>query len=244
MEEWKDLTSGTDIELCPGIEVFLYDRKKVDEDNFKGLTAQYLDSGADQIYLYNQYREAVELPDMTEWNKTHKDFKLYEGEGFIPAEMQMWDHDVCSREDRAKPVFWEASSSIEKAKSGLRRHVLTFSEPYVVPRGGKGFDPLPILIKGEAEFTKLTGDITDGKVTLFLGVKKDVTPPTVTVDGKEAKLIGKTDKACFCRGDVPGKFLGLDYYAYEPTVTGGNYRAIKFFAKDCSVEYLEFMVEA
>ena len=247
ISEWKALCEGTDVEIAAGLEFYLWNNIKVDAESARGLSAQYFDEGADKIYLYNHYREAVALPDMTEWNKAHPGFKLFEEATDNTDDKQAWNMDRLAAIDRDKIKIWEAAENLSSAKSKTRRHVLTFTEPCLVPKGGKPFMPLPLTVEGKATLEKLTGDITDGKVTLYLGVKKDAVPPKVTVDGSEAKLVGKTRDAYFAApeydGNAPEAFISLDYYAYEPKVNSGNVRSLEFFSDSTTVEYLEFKVE-
>ena len=247
ISEWKALCEGTDVEIAAGLEFYLWNNIKVDAASARGLSAQYFDEGADKIYLYNHYREAVALPDMTEWNKAHPGFKLFEEATDNTDDKQAWNMDRLAAIDRDKIKIWEAAENLSSAKSKTRRHVLTFTEPCLVPKGGKPFMPLPLTVEGKATLEKLTGDITDGKVTLYLGVKKDAVPPKVTVDGSEAKLVGKTRDAYFAApeydGNAPEAFISLDYYAYEPKVNSGNVRSLEFFSDSTTVEYLEFKVE-
>ena len=245
VSDWKALCEGTDVELAVGLEYYAWDKIKVSEECAKGFAAQYLDCGADRIYLYNHYREALELPDMTKWYKSHPGFTLASSVGAFDS--APWDLEKLKRIDAERISIWEATKSREAAKSGARRSLLTFEEPFLVPVGAERFDPLPIKIHGEVNFKKLTGDVTDGRVTLFLGVKAGVTPPRVLVDGREAPLLGKSEDAYFAhpelQGPLPERFEGLEYYAYAPTVSGDLYRDITFISDDCSVEYLEFKAE-
>ena len=150
------------------------------------------------------------------------------------------------RSSNAKPAIWEACSDLNNIYGNTRRHVLTFTEDYLVPKGGNAFNPLPIRVNGEASFRKLTGKIKGEEALLYLGITKDAKPPRVTVDGSEALLIGKTDDAYFCAperdGPNPSYFTNFDYYAYEVNAGEGNYRDIRFFANSVAVEYLEFKV--
>ena len=248
ISEWKALCAGTDVEIAAGLEFYLWNNIKVSEECCKGLASQYFDDGADKIYLYNYYREAVKLPDMTEWNKAHPDFTLFKDTDDNTDDAKLWNTELLAKIDQNKIKIWESSENITAAKSGKRRHVLTFTEPCLVPKGGNSFMPLPLTVEGSAVLEKLTGDITDGKVTLFLGVKAGVTPPRVKVDGSDATLLGKTRDAYFANpeydGNEPTGFTCLDYYAYQPIVKEGNVRSVEFFADSTSVEYLEFMVEA
>ncbi len=248
ISKWKELCQGTNVEIAAGLEFYLWSNIKVDEASAKGLASQYFDDGADKIYLYNYYREAVKLPDMTGWNKAHPSFSLFNETADNTDDADAWDMERLSAIDSDKTKIWKATENLASAKSGTRRHVLTFTEPCLVPKGGTPFSPLPFTVEGKATLEKLTGNITDGKVTLFLGITKNATPPTVTVDGYEAKLIGKSDDAYFahpeCDGNPPERFAVLDYYAYEPRVDLGNVRRLEFFADSLKVEYLEFKVEA
>lgn len=245
--EWVALTEGSDVEIAAGLEFYLWGNIKVNGETAKGLCAQYFDEGSKKIYLYNHYREAVELPDMTEWNKTHPGFVLFEEDKNETDSPNNWATDRLAKIDRDKAKIWEASENAQVAKTGVRRHVLTFTETSMVPKGGRYFNPLPLKVEGKAELKKLTGDLTDGNVTLYLGIKKGATPPTVKVDGFDARLIGKTEDAYFAHpeydGNEPVNFTSLDYYAYDVKVCKSNYRNLEFFADSLSVEYLEFRVD-
>ena len=246
ISEWVKLCEGTSVTVSAGIEFYLWEQIKVNEEVQRGLSAQYFDEGADKIYLYNYYREAVELPDMTEWYKTHPNFSITEKRNTTMEESQIWDSERMKKLDQAKIGVWEAAADKESARAGTRRHILTFTEDVLVPRGGNSFNPLPISVNGEKGFRKLTGRLVGEEVLLYIGVTKDAEPPRITVDGKEAVLIGKTEDAYFQTperdGPNPAYFANFDYYAYKPTVGEGNYRDIKFFSDSVAVEYLEFKV--
>lgn len=244
--EWVRLAEGTKTEISAGLEFYLWGQIKVNGDTARGLCAQYLDEGSGKIYLYNFYREAVLLPDMTEWYKTHPNFKIDEKRYDAIGDKNIWDCDKMLTLDFAKPAIWEACSDLDNIYGKTRRHVLTFTEDCLVPKGGNAFNPLPIRVNGEESFSKLTGKVKGEKVLLYLGITKDAKPPRVTVDGKEATLIGKTEDAYFQNpekdGPNPSYFGSFDYYAYEVTAGEGNYRDISFFSDSVAVEYLEFKV--
>ena len=246
ISEWKKLTEGTDVTVAAGIEFYLWEQIKINAEVQRALSAQYFDEGADKIYLYNQYREAVELPDMTEWFATHPSYASSEKRSTTAEEAAIWNSDLLAKIDLYKTDVWDASADATSARAGTRRHILTFTEDCLVPKGGTAFSPLPIRICGEVSFTKLTGNLIGEDVLLYIGITKDANPPRVTVDGNEASLIGRTDDAYFQNpdrdGPNPSYFTNFDYYAYKVIPGEGNYREIKFYSDSLAVEYLEFKV--
>ena len=247
ISDWVALAEGTNVEISAGLEFYLWLPIKVNDETVRGLASQYFDSGAERIYLYNYYREAVALPDMTEWSKAHPDFRLSNENGDDTDDAHIWNTEKLAAIDFDKTKIWAACENPEAARNGARRHVLTYLENCLVPRGGKYFDPLPIKVEGTAQFKKLTGKLLGEEALLYLGVKQGVKAPRVTVDGNEATLLGATDDAYFANpetdGSIPERFNGLDYYAYKPTVDEEDYRKLTFEG-DASIEYLEFKVNA
>ena len=244
--EWKKLTDGTEVSIAAGIEFYLWEQIKINDEVQRGFSAQYFDEGADKIYLYNQYREAVDLPDMTEWYAAHPNYASLEKRNTTAKEAAIWNSELLAKIDQYKIGVWEAAADKISARAGTRRHILTFTEDCLVPKGGNSFEPLPIKICGEASFKKLTGNLTGEDVLLYIGITKDAEPPKVTIDGSEAALIGKTEDAYFQNpdrdGPNPSYFTNFDYYAYKVIPGEGNYREIKFCSDSCNVEYLEFKV--
>lgn len=246
--EWKKLTEGTSVEIVAGLEFYLKGRINISEECANALTAQYLDDGSDGMYLYNYYRESVPLPDMTEWYKKHPDFVLFDrkvedkrrADGFV-----FWDFEKFLKLDRNKAAIWEACANGDVARESVRRHVMTYTEPPLVPKGGNSFFPFPAVVSGTLTLEKLTGEVENRRTVLYLGVNKNDTPPEVTLDDSPATLLGKTEDAYYQNPakecDLTG-YENTDFYAYAITPKSGTRRKITLAAENTTVNYLEIKV--
>jgi len=252
IDKWKALTEGTRVEVWPGIEYFLTRPVINTEENARGFAAQYLDLGADKIYIFNQFRECVH----------------YEGDGWeerIPTSPVPEYTDIHRRHDALISAIWRAAYSSDSAHGGKRRHVAVNGEPRLSPKGTRPYMPLPIKVDGHATARKITGLANAGRVLLYLGVIPGNEPPRVEVDGTPATLLGITDDSCFARSGISraelsrlgsnnySAYSGIDpkdiaslgvsdYYAYEVTSPDLPTRTLSFYG-NTTVNYLEFVIE-
>ena len=235
VSEWKRISEGCDVEIWPSLEFFLAAPAVNSPETVKAFAAQYLDEGADKIYLFNYYRECLQSEN-DEWNIYGIDTSR-----FMPYNDNFRSIDFRNRNS------WIAASNTDIAHSGERRHILTYVEEALTPKGVSGFLPLPIDIDGAATLTKLTGNAASCGVVLYLGVKNG-DAPDVTVDGNTAKPLGATDDAYYSFCDLFGA-TGRDalgdscFYAYAVTPNGGNLRRIDI-SGSCRITYLEVKITA
>jgi len=234
ISDWKELVKGTPVEIYAGMEVLLRFPVFQTLETVKGFAAQYLDAGADKIYLYNFFR--LRAKDMQE-----QDFKAYEDYEYYLKNVE--------RDDFLRDV-WEACSAEENCKRGVRRHVMTFREDCMIPRTEKNrqhYRPLPARITGEQVFYLETGDCQERKVTLYLGVRRQDAEPSVRVDKAAALSLGITDEAYVCHPVLAAQgrtgYEEMAVYAYEATVSAGNTREIAVSGSDLVLQYLEIKVE-
>lgn len=177
--DWKKMAEGTDVEIWAGLETHLNEPILQSTETVKGFAAQYFDAGADKIYLYNYFRQRARERKTCDFEK-QEDREIYllgvEQDGFVPA-------------------VWDACSAVEKAKSGTRRHVVTYRENCTKPFREGEYRPLPMTLDGETAFTMQTGDCENKRVTLFVGVAQGDATPDITVDGTSVPRLGITDDA-------------------------------------------------
>ena len=90
---------------------------------------------------------------------------------------------------------------------------------------------------------------SEGKrVTLLIGVSREDSAPTVTVDGTISPFIGKTSDA-YClhprkmSSSEEKTYADVDFYAYEVAPSGERNRDIVLVGDDVTVRYLELKVE-
>ena len=249
--EWCELVKGSDVTVTAGLEFYLYDRIEIGDDCMRGFAAQYVDEGSDGMYLYNFYREFVELPDMTEWMKAHPGFELYrdDSESKIGSDKMeaVWNSLDLGAIDRNKIAPWEICSDPKSSGMGTRRHVMTYMEDCMCPKGGTPYRPLPITVTGEARLEKLTGNIEGREAYLYLGLKGESMPTEVTVDGNTAELVGKTEDAYVLNpkaAEALPKYKALTYVSYRIAPNSDNRRDICIKANGAEIEYLEIKVES
>lgn len=251
IHEWRDMLKPYGVELLAGIEYFLWDRIAVDDDSMRALTAQYIDDGADGIYLYNYYREAVALADMTEWNAKNPDFVLYSGEtvtALSDDEKRIWEGPDLTAIDARKVPMWEIAADPDNSRNGVRRHVMTFTEPSLVPKGGNAYRPLPRNVDGEVILEKLTGSTEGREVRLYIGIHKDDVLPEVTVDGERAEYLGVTDDSYVQNpvdeGNISARYKDFVFHSYKVMPSKEVWRKITFKSPCATLEYLEIKVES
>ena len=125
---------------------------------------------------------------------------------------------------------------------------MTYTEPSLIPKGGKAYRPLPVEISGEATLEKLTGYLNGKKATLFLGFSEYSENTTVTVDGTPATLLGETTDAYYQHpveeASDSARFAGCKFLAYSFTPNAETLRRITVASPKSKLVYLEIKVEA
>ena len=251
ISDWCDMLKPYGVEVLAGLEYFLWDRIAVDDDSMRALTAQYIDDGADGIYLYNYYREAVLLPDMSKWYLENPDFTI-SAEGATATlserEKRLWEGPDLAAIDARKVPMWEIAADPDNSRNGVRRHVMTFTEPSLVPKGGNAYRPLPVRIAGELTLEKMTGNTEGREVVLYIGLHKGDKLPTVTVDGAPAEYIGTTVDSYIQNpvdeGNISKSYAEFCYHAYKVAPSAAVRRKITFRSAEATLEYLEIKVES
>lgn len=159
-------------------------------------------------------------------------------------------HCVSDAKDNELTAAWKACSSVENAKAGVRRHVMTYREDCMTPKGATPYRPLPVAIDGEKTMTLQTGDCAGAKTTLYLGVSPESKLAEVIVDGKKAVCKGKAQDSymqnpkrdCDEDRDMAKMLRDSEYYAYEFTAGKGNVREIVVTGNG-TLKYLEIKIE-
>ena len=234
VSEWKKLVRNSGVEIYAGLESFLFHPVQLKEEAAKGLTVQYIDAGADKIYLYNFFRTCVQPEDKAD------EICLFKGDDAYPT------NALSERNERDLKKIWQACSDVETARKGTRRHIMSYQEPHATPIGVKGYRPLPAKINGEATFTLQTGKCTEDDCVLILGIKAGSDLPEIVLDGNKAKCFGTTDDAYTCDRNNSvfnsNELVGTVYYKYGISVSGDNVRNIAVNANSAIVTYLEIKV--
>ena len=231
ISEWKNVTSRYGVALLAGSEFYLLPKIKFNHETMRAYTRQYLEDGADGIYLYNFYRESA-LPSSTPLDA------VTAPEGSNTRRFALLD--------REKLAIWDAASEPMDAH-GARRYVMTYAEPSVTPKGAQPYKPLPLRLHGKTTLEKLTGNIEGGEVYLYLGIKADAEPPRVVFDGTPATFIGRTADAyplvAPCDGKPSPELCDASYCSYSVTPKSTNRRSISLEG-DAEIVYLEIKVNS
>ena len=230
IDRWKNASVGTGTEIWAGIEFFTILPAVNSHETVSALAAQYCEMGADKIYLYNFYRECIQdAGGMEKYGFT--DISLFK------------DYSQYESDDTRTRKIWNAASDYETAARSVRRHILSPSD--IVPDGYRSDYPLPLYYNGEANVSKLTGEIKGKKILLYLGVDPQDCAPEVLMDGITAALIGLTDDAYFSKCEICGGDRGdlgdVVYYAYSAEASSGFTRRITLRGKG-RLSYLEIKV--
>ena len=235
--EWKKLLDGTGIKLWAGLEANVFVPYGNTEETLKGFSVQYLDAGADQMYLYNYYRTRARQEELSYDELVNKSFEWW----------LITDH----REQYIRKA-WKACSNIEEAKKGIRRNVMTFQEEWMAPKGLAYFKPFPVQVNEEKCFTMQTGSCGSKKATFFVGLGKGSQIPEIMIDGKPAIYMGEAKNSFMDAPMFTGVGMswmigysatkGAQYYAYEFIPGDGNVREI-VVKGNCELRYFEIKVE-
>lgn len=136
---------------------------------------------------------------------------------------------------------WKEISTPENVYSGTRRHIVTYQENDMIPKGSVGYRPLPCSFEKEYAIKMYTGQIKNtDKLTVFCDFALSGEEiPEVTVGGVAATLSEQTEGAYY---QVPkGKTLVY-------TLTGGageTEQTVCFRVKNAATLYhLEILVES
>ena len=221
---WKRLVAGTDIQIWAGLEAFLAYPYPNTPETLRGFAAQYLDEGADKMYLYNHFRYRARNIE-----RSIAEAAAAGLDADYPAGL------TSDAVDQRFATAWRVCSRAEEAKKGVCRHVVTFMEKRMAPAGEERYMPFPMAVNGESRFAMKTGDLSGAACVLYLGVREG-SAPAVTVDGKAAAPLGEaTDAYPQTRtvAKMPGwkgydDALGTTYYAYAIAPGAGNERDMVF----------------
>lgn len=235
--KWRELLRGTEIKLWAGLETLLFCPYKNTEETIKGFVVQYLEAGADQIYLYNFFRTRA----------YQKSLSLEELATAKVDEEYTWEM-VSDNQEEFLQKCWHICADINLARKDVRRHVMTFQEDSMVPRGASRFKPFPAQVEGEKYFTMQTGKCYGQKGILYIGVEDDRLPSEIAVDDSLALYLGEAEDCymnypvmqCCGANWMTGYVItqGAKYHAYEFIAGNGHERVISVKGK-CGLRYLE-----
>lgn len=239
IEEWKQMIANGPVELMAGIEYFLFQPYVNNVKTIKGFASQYLDAGANGIYLFNWFRT----------RQGKKKITKKEIDSIKKIKVSLYNQEFGSNEKEKKlRKIWRACSNVKNAKSGERRHVMTFQEDCVVPKGKQAFRPLPCELRGEKTFTMQTGNCYNNACTLYVGIERGGKIESAIIDKKRAVYLGETQNATIQNPIIDGDFppnqkelLTAKYLAFEFEGGSGIEREITLIG-DCKLLYLEVAV--
>ena len=236
--DWKKMIEGTSVKVYAGLEKLLFYPYINSLETLKGFASQYLDLGVDGIYLFNYFRYKAREKDLTK-----DDLSKIKDETFT----KLFSFNNLT-EDKLRDI-WNCCSDIKKAKKGKRRHVLTYTESLMVPNGETAWRILPKEINGEFNVLMETGDLTDSKTFLYLGVDDGGEIKSVKVDGK--KVLGKlaTD-GYFVKNaellvppcEISRVYDNAKYFCYE--FTANNEKGVSITIDgNCTLRYIEIVAK-
>ena len=242
IKAWRKLVDGTGVELWAGVEENIFVPFMNTEETLKGFTVEYLEAGADKMYLYNLFRtrgrdEELSVEDLVASRSKHDCYNWRIGSDY---------------RERWLRRSWRACSNLEEAKKGVRRNIMTFQEECMAPKGAECFKPFPVQVETEKRFVMQTGNCYLQKTKFFVGLGKNSQIPEIIIDGKPATYIGEAEDSYM---DSPmfsdegqdrlvgyAANKGAKYYAYEFEANDKHEREI-IVKGNCELRYFEVKVE-